>query len=58
MKTITWNEFKSSLIFRNLDIRIPSLGITVDKKQFVGAKGYNVEAQDKFLKKIYDSILL
>lgn len=58
MKTITWNEFESSLIFRNLDIMIPSLGITVDKRQFVGAKGYDVKAQNLFLKKIYNSSLL
>ena len=57
MKLTDYKEFYKSLIFRNRDIQIPSLGITIDKSQFITNRGYDVEKQDIFLKKIYMSKL-
>lgn len=57
MRKSNYKEFYDSLLFRNRDIMIPSLGITIDKSQFVTNKGYDVQKQDEFLKKIYLSPL-
>jgi len=55
---MNYKEFYNSLIFRNRDISVPVLGITIDKSKFVTNKGYDVERQDLFIKEIYNSKLL
>lgn len=57
MKIMTYKEFYDSLIFRNRDIIIPSLNITIDKTRFLSDKGYNINEQEKYLKDIYMSNL-
>lgn len=54
---MNYEEFYKKLIFLNRKISVPLLGITIDKNIFIGNKGYDLEEQNKFLKKLYDDNL-
>lgn len=51
---MNYEEFYKHLIFRNREIYVPLLNISIEKIRFLGNSGYNVEEQDKYLKKLYD----
>lgn len=56
MKNLSFKEWKQTGFHMKNKIKffIPYV-FSVDKTQFMSKRGYNVEKQNKYLKKIYDS---